>query len=475
MMKKKFWTLIFLLNSCALYQKPEVPNLESPSAFKDAVQVTDKNLKETWWENFNDSQLNHFVTLALKNNYNYQVALKNIEIAETYVTQNISNYFPQVNLNANSSRNQSSPAQFQSATSEFQNTPIGFPTSSGPYNLQQASLQASYQVDIWNQIGNSVSQARADVSVSEANSKSVKLILISSVTNTYFQIAALNSNLDNLNQQKKSVQGLLDISNTRFKSGLIDAVVIDDLKNQLLGVENTISLSEKQRQFFINTLAYLIGEYPENAKIKLDKKFPTMAYEKLIPPEIPAKMIADRPDVQNSYFQILSYGYMEKQNIANFLPSISLTGAYGYASPTLVNFISNSNTFWSFGLNIMQYVFDYQTRMSIYKRSKLQYENAISTYKNTVINAYKEVDNSLIAYKKDSEIFRAHQHQCENSKDKLNIASAQYNAGLYDYSTYLNDNVTFLQNDYNLTNQKLAVTSDVVQVYNSLGLGSGSK
>ena len=213
------------------------------------------------------------------------------------------------------------------------------------------------------------------------------------------------------------------------------------------------------------------GEYPEKFSFKIANEYNNFYRVNLIPAGIPAKMIANRPDIQDAYYQILSYGYLEKQSIANFLPPISLTGTYGYARSALANLITHANAYWNYGIFATQYLFDYATRMSEYERSKFQYQSAILNYKNIVINAFKEVDSALSSYKQDNEAFHAYRNQVINSKDQLMLADSQYQAGLTDYSTYLTSNLIYLQSDYNLANQKLAVTQDIIQVYVSLGLG----
>ncbi len=114
----------------------------------------------------------------------------------------------------------------------------------------------------------------------------------------------------------------------------------------------------------------------------------------MIPSGIPAVTIANRPDIQKAYFQVLSTGYLQKQTIANFLPAINLTGTYGYANTALTGLITERNSFWNYGLYATQFVFDYQNRMSQYRRAQYQFEAAILNYKQMAINAYKEVDSA---------------------------------------------------------------------------------
>jgi multidrug efflux system outer membrane protein len=471
-MKKRFLIfcgLSFFLSSCTLYQAPQVPNLPIPQDFKQTIKVTNPNLKEHWWKNFRDNKLNQLVALVVQNNYDYQIAIKNIGIAKTYVTQNEASLFPQVNLNYSSSRNKSSGNTFNA--NQNINTLKNVTSTQTTFNLNQLFFSASYQIDVWNQIGNTVNQAKANVGMTAAQGNVIKLSLISSVVNTYFQIAALNNTLANLEQQYPTAQEILLLTNTQFQSGLIDYTSVDDAKNQVETIKSDINSLVKQQEILINTLAYLVGEYPENANFKITNQLKDPGFTKLIPASIPSKMLCNRPDIQAAYFNVLAYGYLEKQNIANFFPQFSLTGTYGYSSSSLSNFINGNSLLWNFAGNMIQPILDFGLRKSEFDRSKLQYQSAVLSYKETVINAFKEVDNALSSYQQDYEALHAYQKQVWNLKDKLSLNKAQYQSGLSDYLTYLNTKLSFLQSSYNLTNQQLAVTLDITQVYQALGLG----
>lgn len=461
---------VFFLSSCTLYKKPEVPALKTPHHFKPKIHIANKNLKEEWWKNFHDEKLNQLVKLALQKNYSYKIAIKNIQIACTYVTQNKSALFPQVNLSFNSSRNKSAAAILNNFGGA---NPVNPNSSSFAriFNSQQLAASVSYEVDLWNQIGNTIHQAEANQAASEADSKVIKLTLISSITDVYYQLAILNANLKNLKQQYYFAQEIVSLSTKQFQSGLIDATSLDTAKIQLEGIKSNINNLEKQKQVLQYTLAYLIGEYPENFKFSLHDHLASLPIKNLIPPGIPSQMLTNRPDIQEAYEQILSYGYLEKQNIANFLPAINLTGSYGYASTALSHLLSSAHTYWNYGLYLTQFVFDYQTRMSEYKRSQYQYESAILSYKNTVLNAFKEVDSALSSYKEDDLALLAYQKQAMNANDIAKLNDSQYRSGLIDYSTYLASNLNYLQNDLNYNNQQLLVIEDVIQIYKTLGLG----
>ncbi|VEB37456.1 efflux transporter outer membrane subunit [Legionella cherrii] len=474
-----FLVTLLILNNCTLYQKPKIAPLEVPKHFKTSIKFTNKNINNSWWTNFHDKKLNQLVAWAIKENLNYQIAIKNIQISQTYVTQAASALLPQVNLNFDATRiklSKNAINTFGTANNLGSTNPsVPLRNFSSPFTSIEGFVSASYELDVWNQIHNSVNQAKANTVVSAANSDVIKLTLISDVVNTYFQILALNSNLANLRQQIYFSNELLKLTMSQFKGGLVDAQSIDDVKNQIESIKINISSLEKQKAILLNSMAYLLGQYPEHFNFPINNLLINHSFTGLVPKDIPAAVLCRRPDIRGAFYQVVSYGYLEKQNIANFLPSFNLTGNYGFSSPNLKNFLSSGSIFWNYGTNILQPIFDFGLRMSEYKRSKYQFESAFLNYKNTVINAIREVDNALSSYQKDYLALQSYQLQSKIFIDKLRITAAQYKGGLVDDSSYLTTNLGALQTNYNLATQQTLVLQDIVQIYKTLGLGLSTK
>lgn len=457
-----------LLPGCTLYEKPVVTPANAPEVFKVTVDAERyKALNNKWWENFNDPQLNILVEDAIKNNYSYQVALKNIDVAQTYVLQNMTLLFPQMGLDYELSRNKGITNVGSSVGTAPQLTPGG-----GAFNLQILTATVTYEIDAWNQVHNSVDQAKADKQTAESNTNIIRLTLISSVVNTYYQIMALNENIANLKKQYKAAVEIVELTEVQFQSGLVDDSTVLIAKNTAENILSNLKLAKKQKQIEEYAMAYLLGEYPEQFSLRVQGKLSALKFDQLVPEAIPATMLGVRPDVQAAFSSVISFGYIEKQNIANFLPNLSLSGTYGYANNTIARLINASNVLWNFGLSGLQTLIDYPALYAQWKRSQIQYEAAILNYKNTVINAFAEVDGSLVSYKEDALVKESFARQFENTQELVGIANAHYTAGLTDYVDYLTNELNNLQTEYNLTLKELLLTQDIVQVYKSLGLGT---
>lgn len=518
------WTLT--IAGCAMYQDPQVPTMQQlnvPASFKQehkltgmtldhfssstpatpsihaapsAVTVADASSPSLyatsgWWHRFHDEQLDQLVILAVKNNLNLKAALKNIQIASTYVTENAASLLPGININygvARSAASNNAASSSSSAASSGAGVGTGASTTAGVgaiNNLQQLSGSVSYEVDAWNRIRNSVKQTEANVNASKADSGVVKLTLVSNVIDIYFQIVALNANLQNLKQQYYVTKEVTQINQDQYKSGLINIDAFDSAKIQEKNAQININNLTKQRQILCNTLAYLVGTYPESftaaidgadrngamdGGLEMNRTALVTSFSKMIPARMSVQMIQNRPDIQKAFYAVMSYGYAEKQSLANFLPTFALTGSYGFASSSLTNFVSGGSVLWNFGASILQPLLDWGKRTSQRQRAKLQYETAVLSYRDVVINACKEIANALVSYQQDASAFKSGQIALNAAQEKLNAARAQYQAGVMGYATYLGYKLSFLQNKSSVINQHQAVVADVIQVYKTLGV-----
>ena len=463
----------FILSGCSLFSRPKKIAVKIPKKFKYAVKAGNIPVKNDWWKNFRNKQLDILVDEAVKNNLNYLIAVKNIQVAETYVSQNESNLFPVVNFSFSATRNKLPGYE----TSIFSGKGSSGTPSTVIYNLNQAGLNASYELDVWNQVNNAVKQARANAAVSKEDAGVVKLTLISNVAQAYFQISALEKSADNLKKQYTAEKEILNLNVIQYKDGLIDAEPVETAKTNLEILKTELNDSIKLQDITKNTLAYYLGKFPEKFKFKTNPKtrningYNDINYSKLIPPNIPSEILTQRPDVKEAEYNVLSYAYAKKESLANFFPVFSLTGNYGYASPGLNNFITDTNSVWNFGLDILAPIFNYKTNISIYKRSKLQYQQAVLNYRNAIINAFSETDSALAAYKRDYKILKSYKNNFNYSKKLFYIYKIQYKAGISSRITYLTYKLDMLNAEYNLINQTLLLREDVIGVYNALGMG----
>jgi len=446
----------FILNSCSFYAKPTDVSIEYPNSFKEKLENTNASIDvQHWWKSFNDETLNYYVDLALKNNPNYLIALKNIELSKAYVLENSSALFPNFNLNGSETRQKVS-----------QRTPNGRFFSTTPYTTYNLSVSASYEIDLFAKALNAYKYYKENVKITEAQAKAIKNALIMNTVNNYYQIIENGLYIDILEEQLKIAKENLEILETKYKAGVISYQNIDQAKISIQSLEQTLQSYKNQRSILINAFAYLLGKYPEEFKFSASGDIPK---EIKLPEAIPSTVMTERPDIQEAISNVITNDYEKKIALANFFPSFNLTGSYGFQSEQLSNLITQPSVAWNFGLNIIEPILNWNKNIGNYKASEIALARSIINYRQTVLNAFREVDDAISQYKTDKLNYKNLKTIYQNTYDQYEIALANYKAGIIPYSTLLNYKTNLLDAKKNLLNQRLILIQDVTALYNVLG------
>jgi multidrug efflux system outer membrane protein len=446
----------FILNSCSFYAKPTDVSIEYPTSFKEKLENTNASIDvQHWWKSFNDETLNYYVDLALKNNPNYLIALKNIELSKAYVLENSSALFPNFNLNGSETRQKVS-----------QRTPNGRFFSTTPYTTYNLSVSASYEIDLFAKALNAYKYYKENVKITEAQAKAIKNALIMNTVNNYFQIIENGLYIDILEEQLRIAKENLEILETKYKAGVVSYQNIDQAKISIQSLEQTLQSYKNQRSILINAFAYLLGKYPEEFKFSASGDIPK---EIKLPEAIPSTVMTERPDIQEAISNVIANDYEKKIALANFFPSFNLTGSYGFQSKQLSNLITQPSVAWNFGLNIIEPILNWNKNIGIYKASEIALAKSIINYRQIVLNAFREVDDAISQYKTDKLNYKNLETIYQNTYDQYEIALANYKAGITPYSTLLNYKTNLLDAKKNLLNQRLILIQDVTALYNVLG------
>lgn len=455
MKKLSLLVLPFLLSSCAFYLKPKEVSLYYPKEFKENLKIADTKINKNWWETFNDKDLNYFINLALKNNPDYKIALKNIEIAKTYVLQNGSYLFPMFNLQSTSQRQKFS-----------QRTPTGKFIFSKPYTTYDLSVSASYELDLFGKALNAFRASKENVQLSKDEAKAVKIALITNVVNNYYQIVQNAKQIEILRKEIAILKENEKLTEANYKAGLTNYSNVYSSKLALRTLKENLKSLENERKILINAFAYLLGEYPESFKFSIEGAMPKNLE---IPKAVPSYVVANRPDIRETQKNIIIDAYSEKISLANFFPSFNLTGSYGFESNKLTNLITTPSVAWNFGLNILEPIINYGSILAQYKRSKLQLQEDILNYRKTVLNAFKEVDDSLSNYKTDYLIYKLYKKDYEENLKNYDIALANYKAGLINYQALSSYKINYLNSYSKLLAEELKLVQDISSFYNVIG------
>jgi multidrug efflux system outer membrane protein len=186
---------------------------------------------------------------------------------------------------------------------------------------------------------------------------------------------------------------------------------------------------------------------------------------------LPSSLLERRPDLQSAEQQLVAANAQIGVAKAAYFPEITLTAVAGYQSSALTSLFMGPAGFWSFGGQLAQPIFTAGKLRANVRLTEAQQQQAVLFYQQSIQQAFQEVSNSLIGYRKDQE-FRAQQELLTASaQDGVRLANLQYNGGVTSYLEVLDSDTRYFNAEITLAQAQLAERLALVQLYNALGGG----
>jgi hydrophobe/amphiphile efflux-1 (HAE1) family protein/NodT family efflux transporter outer membrane factor (OMF) lipoprotein len=423
-------------------------------------QPLDNVPKGRWWEIFSDTNLNALETQASLANQQLQAAMARVEQARTTARVSRSQLLPTVTLDPSYTRQRYSPA----ANPSFGNVTAN--TFSTPVDL-------SYEVDLWGRVRRSFESAREDAQSSLADFYNVVLTLQSDVAQTYFQIRSKDAEIATVRGTVGLREEQVKLVRSRFEGGVGSELDVAQAETELATTQAELDSLAQERDRLENALAILLGENP--AGFKLAALENADRYWNPTPPEIPAGLPADllerRPDVAQAERQMASAKAKIGVAKAAFFPVVTLTGSGGYLSGDVETLFNWSSRTWSLGPSVSLPLFAGGRNKANYQLSKATYQETVARYRQQVLVAFGDVEDSLSAIG-----HLAHQSEAQNravaaASRAADLASDRYRSGIVAYIEVVDanrDRLTAERANAQLTGQRLIAA---VQLIKAIGGG----
>lgn len=404
--------LIFqLLISCATKTvQSDLPYI-TPDTFSNTGNV---EIPEEWWLSFDDPQLNEVINQALDSNLNLITALKRYEAAQAIVDRESSSLFPQAS------------GFIQSAFSRPE------PDFVGGENVQ-FGLRANYEVDVWGRIRALVDaeQYRAEAAFNDMRAAAISLS--AEITTVWYRMEAANIRLRLLQGQVETNRKILKLIRARFGSGQIRAVDILRQQQLIASTQQQQYAVETQLSLLKNQLAVLMGKTPQNLQNpKLDSlpKLPAL-------PDtgIPAELITRRPDVQASFNALKAADRELAAAISNQYPRLTLNTNLSFRSNNFENLFDNYA--YSLAGNLLAPIFYGGQLSAEVDRTEAVKDQRFYEYGQTVLVAFREVEDALVQENKQLEIIEVLTQQVNLADKASQQLRVEYFNGLSDYLAVL--------------------------------------
>lgn len=446
-----FFLALLFLSGCAVGPDFKKPVVDTPEAYRTRVMPAGTASDLKWWALFDDPLLYDLVTTALENNRDIKIAVSRIEQARATVGFTRADQYPRVDVEAGAQ------------TGNFNGGSRSPDTTSTVY----LAAPLNWEIDFWGKFKRSTEAARAELMASEYGLKAVRLALISEVANTYYQLLDFHRRLTISENTLNSRIESLRIIQQRFDKGIIAELDVNQAQIQKEIAAGSIPLYERSIAKAENGLAILLGRLPETVRIKknlVDQPPPK------IPVGLPSDILKRRPDILQA--ELLLKAQTEKIGVAEALrlPAISLTGTLGVASTDL-GAVTTEGGVWSVGGRLLGPLIDFSKNKRRVEIEEQQTRQALYQYENTVLTAFREVEDSLVEIATYRKELAAIDRQQKAAKNANKLSKERYDKGVSSYLEVLDTERTLFNAELQLSQLQQQYLNAYVNLYKALGGG----
>ncbi|WP_425075244.1 efflux transporter outer membrane subunit [Psychroserpens sp. S379A] len=450
--------LALTLQSCFVakdYARPELEETEhlyrTDNLSQDSVSLADVS----WKDMFKDQYLGQYIEEGLQNNLDIRVAIQQIAVANAYMKQGKAGYLPTLTGTAQATH------QELSSNSQFG----GFFSSVDQYEL---SGSLSWEADIWGKIRSNKRAGEASYLQTVAAHKAVKTELISAIASTYYQLLALDEQLEITERTIATRDSSVYTIKALKDAGNVTQVAVD----QYIAQFNNAKALKVDLQAAIfrteNTLNFLLGRPAEPIE---RSKLTEQQLDEKITLGVPATLLRNRPDVIASEYNLINAFELTNVAKSNFYPSLTLTANGGFQSLELDKLLNANSLFATVIGGLTQPIFNQRKIKTQHEVAKAQQEQALLNFKKTLLTAGNEVSNALYVYNAETEKFEYRKNEVEALRQAEANSEELLKNGLANYLDLLTARESALNAELNVIDNKLQQLLSVVTLYEALGGG----
>ena len=444
---------------CAVGPNYHRPAVQTPATFRDVngSQPVDAQTASyadlSWWQVFQDPQLQELIRTALKQNYDLRTATERINAARAEVVVTRSSLFPQVSGNGDFTGGKE----------------YNFQTK---YNFLTLTADAAFQLDFFGKLRRATEAARAQLLATEDAKQTVTLTLVSDLAGDYFNLLQMDLELQITHDTIASQQDSVKLTNLRLTHGVATKLDVLQAQQTLDTANAQIPDLERQIAQEEDAISILLGDYPHGITRGLSLVEQALPPE--VPPGLPSSLIERRPDIREAEQNLVAANAEIGVAKAEFFPQVSLTGSGGGAfgrSSAFSDLMSSQLGIWSYGAQVSQPIFTGGALSGNLRLAKSQDRQALLYYQQTIQRAFGDVSDALIGYQKLHEVRLRDQDTVADLQESVRLSNLRYSGGTTTYLEVLDGQRALFASELELAQARGAEYLSLVQLYRALGGG----
>ncbi|GAA4502931.1 efflux transporter outer membrane subunit [Pseudaeromonas paramecii] len=404
------------LTGCSVgpdYHKPDV--ITTP-AFKEAkgwsqARPQDDLSKGPWWALYQDSELDKLLRQVVISNQNVAQYEANYRQAQALVQQAQASLFPSLSGNAGVTRKGTAQSTDNTYTA-------GLATS-------------SWELDLWGKIRRGLEQYQASAQASEAELANITLSAQSSLAQYYFQLRVLDARIALYEQSIQAYERYVTVMGNRYRAGTESRAGLAQAQTLLESTRASRLDLQLQRAQLEHAIAVLTGQPP--ARFSLPAQPQLVLHIPTPPVTLPSQLLERRPDIAYAERNVAAANAAIGVAQAAYYPDLTLSASAGFESSVLQDLISLPSRTWSLGPSLSGTLLDFGATGAQVKQAEAAYDASVASYRQTVLEAFAEVEDYLVAVDTLQQQLAVQQRASEAAKESARVTLNQYKAGMIDY------------------------------------------
>lgn len=418
-----------VLGGCMVGPDYHTPTAPISTTFKEAegwkaANPQDELPKGPWWELYQDPQLNALAAQVQLNNQNVALYAAQYLQALALTRESRADLFPTLSGTADSTRSGSGAGSSSSSTS-------GATGGGGVSNQHSATLNISWEADIWGKLRRTLEQDRASAQASAADLANATLSAQSSLAQNYFQVRILDKRIALYRETIAGYERYLQIIQNKYDEQISSRADLATGKTQLKSAQASVLDLQWQRAQYEHAIALLMGKTPADFALSAD---PTWQYHvPTVPLGVPSRLLERRPDIAAAERDMAAANAAVGVATAAYYPDLTLSASGGYRGSTISNLFSLPNRFWSIGPSLTGTILDFGATKAAVEQTRHAYDAKVATYRQTVLTGLGEVEDYLVELRTLQPELEARRNSAQSAEESASVSRDQYEAGVIDY------------------------------------------
>ena len=451
-----------LLGACTFGPEYKRPDVQTPAAYKETAdwklaEPRDELARGKWWKIFADSELDGLIEQVNVSNQSLKVSEARYRQAQALVQSARASYLPTISANASSTRSRSGSARSAGGNDIATNHNLG--------------LSAGWELDVWGRIRRTVESNDANAQASAADLEAARLSLQSELAASYFQLRVNDAQKQLFDDTITAYEKSLELTRNRYTVGVVGKVDVVQAETQLLSARAQAIDLGVQRAQLEHAIAVLIGKPPTGFSIaNIESNVSANVDWKVVLPTfpvgLPSTLLERRPDIAAAERRAASANAQIGVAKAAYFPTLSLSASGGFSSSTLANWISAPNRFWSLGPSLAETLFDFGKRGALSDQAVAVYDQAVATYRLTVLDAFQDVEDNVAALRILEQEATVQAEAVRAARESVALTINQYKAGTISYLSVVTVQTALLSNErtsVGLLGRRLSATVGLVR------------